>query len=75
MQDIMLDDGTRIPKGTLIGAAAYPTHHDDTNYRNAEEFDPFRFCRLRENEGEDLKHQFHGTTVDYLPFGHGQHAW
>ena len=47
MQDTVLADGTHIPKGTLIAAAAYGAHHDDDNYANAMDFDAFRFARLR----------------------------
>ena len=75
LKDITLADGTFIPKGTLLSAASYPTHRDDTHYAGAEEFDPFRFARMREVEGEGTKHQFVNTSTDYIPFGHGRHAW
>lgn len=75
MQDIILNDGTLIPKGTLLVAAAYPTHHEETNYSDASVFDPFRFARMREAEGEGTKHQFVNTSTEYIPFGHGKHAW
>ena len=71
----MLNDGTLIPAGTLIAANSYQMHHDDAYYPNADEFDPFRFSRMREIEGEGTKHQFVNTSLEYIPFGHGKHAW
>ncbi|TFK88882.1 cytochrome P450 [Polyporus arcularius HHB13444] len=74
MRDLTLSDGTFIPKDTLIGAASYPIHHDDSIYENASTFDPFRFSRMREEDGEGTKHQFVNTSIEYIPFGHGKHA-
>ena len=50
-------------------------HYDEALYEDAETFDPWRFARMRESEGESTKHQFVNTSVDYIPFGHGKHAW
>ncbi|RPD64698.1 cytochrome P450 [Lentinus tigrinus ALCF2SS1-6] len=74
MKDITLLDGTFIPKGTFIGAASYPMHYDDSIYENASAFDPFRFSRMRGEDGEGTKHQFVNTSIEYLSFGHGKHA-
>ncbi|CDO73437.1 hypothetical protein BN946_scf185013.g72 [Trametes cinnabarina] len=73
-KDVVLSNGVLIPRGTLMVAAAYSTHHDDDVYADAMMFDPFRFARKREAEGESAKHQFANTSVDYVPFGHGKHA-
>ena len=75
MKDVTLSNGTVIPKGALVVAASYPTHHDDAIYENANAFDPFRFSRMREVEGEGIKYQFVNTSLDYVSFGHGKHAW
>ncbi|KAI0713154.1 cytochrome P450 [Cerioporus squamosus] len=72
--DVTLSDGTFIPKDTLIVAASYPQHYDDSIYDNAATFDPFRFSRMRGEDGEGTKHQFVNTSVEYIPFGHGKHA-
>ncbi|KAI1793059.1 cytochrome P450 [Ganoderma leucocontextum] len=74
MKDVTLSDGTFIPKGTLLAAAVDPMHHDESVYANPEVLDPFRFAKLREGEGEGLRHQVVNTSVNYLPFGHGKHA-
>ncbi|KAH9895701.1 cytochrome P450 [Cubamyces lactineus] len=73
-QDVALCDGTLIPRGTLMVAAAHSLHHDDSVYADADVFDPWRFSRQREREGEAKKHQYVNTSVDYIPFGHGKHA-
>ena len=77
MKDITLSDGTFIPEGTVLAVATHAMHHDNATYPNADEFDPFRFARMREGkgEGEDMKHQFTTTSVDCLTFGHGTQAW
>ena len=75
MVDLTLNDGTFIPKGTIIVAAAHPRHHDESIYPDPDVFDPFRFARMREGEGESTKHQFVNTSTDYVSFGHGKHAW
>ncbi|KAI0640041.1 cytochrome P450 [Trametes polyzona] len=74
LKDVTLHDGTFLPRGANVVAAADATHHDQSVYADADVFDPFRFSRLRETEGEELKHQFVNTSVDYIAFGHGKHA-
>ncbi|KAJ8475230.1 hypothetical protein ONZ51_g6703 [Trametes cubensis] len=73
-KDVILSDGTHIPQGTLLAAAATPMHRDEALYDNAHVFDPFRFARQRHAEGEGAKHQYVNTSADYVPFGHGKHA-
>ena len=48
VKDVTLSDGTRIPKGTLVAAAAITAHSDDARYTDPLVFDPFRFARMRE---------------------------
>ena len=75
LKDLTLHDGTFLPKGTVVAAAAQPTHLDDAIYADAGAFDPFRFARMRESAGEGTKHQFVNTSLEYIAFGHGKHAW
>ena len=75
LTDVTLFDGTMIPAGTICAAASGATHTDDENYSDALVFSPFRFSEMRKNEGESIGHQFVTTTSDYIPFGHGRHAW
>ncbi|KAI1792290.1 cytochrome P450 [Ganoderma leucocontextum] len=74
VKDITLNNGAFIPRGTVLVAAARPMHHDKSKYANADVFDPFRFEKMRQGEGEGLKHQFVNTSVDFVSFGHGKHA-
>ncbi|KAI0336591.1 cytochrome P450 [Cubamyces sp. BRFM 1775] len=74
LKDIRLRDGTVIPRGTLVVVATEATHNDGAVYDNADQFDPFRFARMREADGEATKHQFVHTSATYMPFGHGRHA-
>ena len=71
----MLSNGTFIPRGTLLSVAAYSHHRDETIYDDPDVFDPFRYSRLREVEGEGRKHQFVNTSNHYVAFGMGGHAW
>ena len=75
LKDITLHDGTFLPKNTIVAAASVSTHYDGNIYADAETFDPFRFARMRTGEGESTKHQFVNTSTEYIPFGHGKHAW
>ncbi|KAJ6539016.1 cytochrome P450 [Mycena capillaripes] len=68
-------DGTTVPQGCFVNVATGPTHANPDVYANPDEFDAFRFYRLRtEDEEDSLKHQFSATNLDYLSWGHGRHA-
>ena len=74
--DYTLSDGTFLPKGSFVSCNLLAIHRLESNYDDANEFKPFRFSEQREESTEEgLKHQFVSTGVDYLPFGHGRHAW
>lgn len=75
LQDTTLSDGTFIPADTLVAGASNATHRDPRNYENPEVFEPFRFADMREADGASIKHQFVSTSPEYVPFGHGKHAW
>ena len=61
--------------GTTLMTPLYQIHRDESIYPNPNEFDGFRFSKIRENQGESAKHHASNTSIDYLYFGHGQHAW
>ena len=75
MTDVVLVDGTVIPKGTMVCVPTFSIQHDAAKYPDPDMFDPFRFSRMREEAGEGTKHQFVNTSIEYIPFGHGKHAW
>ncbi|TBU36871.1 cytochrome P450 [Dichomitus squalens] len=74
LKDVRLSDGTVIPTGTMVNMNTHRLHLDDACYPNANEFDPFRFARIREVDGEGTKHQFVHTSNQYVAFGIGRHA-
>lgn len=75
LKEFTFSDGTRVPKGAFVSALATPRHLDDNVYPEASTFNGFRFSDTREEEGEELKNQMVATSLDYLSFGHGRHAW
>ncbi|KAF9236823.1 cytochrome P450 [Melanogaster broomeanus] len=75
MKDFTFSDGTAIPKGACVSIASRGIHLDNQFYENATMFDPFRFSDMRDEDGEDVKHQFASPNPEYLTFGHGRHAW
>ena len=75
LKDITLSDGTFIPQGSIFVAASASTHMDNQNYEDATVFNPWRFSDMREQEGGGNRYQFVSTSVDFIPFGHGKHAW
>ncbi|KAF8521433.1 cytochrome P450 [Hysterangium stoloniferum] len=74
LRDYTFADGTFVPKGTYIAAAATSTHTDDEIYVNADVFDGFRFSDIREKERQGITNQYISTNPDYIAFGHGKHA-
>lgn len=74
MQDFTFSDGTLIPKGSFVAAAAHPIHRDDEKYPEGDKFDGFRFAEIRSHEGLNTTNQFVNTSPDYISFGHGKHA-
>ena len=76
MKDITLRDGTLIPRGTFLAAPTAAIHHDERKYAAPDVFDPFRFARMRDEDNDRATSlQFSNTSTDWLPFGHGRHAW
>ena len=75
MKDLTFSDGTYIPKGTFMAAFTTSTHRNAQFYANADMFDPLRFSRVREQEGEVGGLHYVSTSPTSLGFGHGKHAW
>jgi cytochrome P450 len=51
------------------------THAADEYYADPFVFDPWRFANMRDEVGEGVKHQLVNTSLEYLTFGLGKHAW
>ena len=76
LRTFTFSNGVTVPAGTLIAVPNGAIHEDVEIYPNPEEFDGFRFARLRERDGVDVaRHQAHSTSVDHLTWGYGRHAW
>ncbi|KAI6131899.1 cytochrome P450 [Pisolithus thermaeus] len=74
MSDITLADGTLIPRGTSVAFPVHAMHHDETVFKNANVFEPFRFSDMRDNESEGSRHQMVALTPEMLSFGMGKRA-
>ncbi len=81
-------EGWSLPQGSLLMLHLANLHHDPQLYDNPEDFDAYRFSRIREEydarpqekkdpeEGLKIKKLGMVTTSDkHLAFGHGRHAW
>ena len=75
LKDYTFSDGTFIPKGSYVSTSKAATHSESGYYTNPYTFDPWRFASLRDKDGESVKHQMVNTSVEYLTFGLGKHAW
>jgi len=73
MKDFTFSDGTFIPKGTHVAIVTRPLHMDGKIYEDPLSFKPFRFAE--EGANDAVKNQLATTSLEYLPFGHGKHAW
>ena len=75
MKDVVLVDGTVIPKGTMVCVPTFSIQHDAAKYPDPDMFDPFRFSRMREKGGNETKYQLSTTSPDWIGFGHGRQSW
>jgi cytochrome P450 len=78
LKPFTFSNGVTVPAGTLLGLPVHSVHMDEELYPNAQEFDGFRFLRLREKEGDDVvttNHQMVTTSAELLSFGLGRHSW
>lgn len=73
MTDMTLSDGTFIPKDTTVGVSAQRMW-DSSVYPRADEWDGYRFLRLRGTPGNENAAQLVSTGPDHLGFGHGKHS-
>jgi len=77
MRPFTFSNGVTVPAGTLVAAPLSAIHTDEGIYSNPEEFDGFRFAKLRENSDDLMasRYQAGTTSTAHLPFGHGRLAW
>lgn len=70
---VTLSDGTTIRKGTSIFVSG-ERMWDPKVYPNPNEFDAYRFLRLRETPGNETSAQLVSVSPQHLGFGLGKHA-
>jgi cytochrome P450 len=77
LRPLKLSNWMTIPVGTLVSIPVSATHRDERSYPNPDEFDGFRFAKLREDVGETLtsRYQAVSTSSEQVAFGLGRHAW
>ena len=75
--DYTFVDGTFVPRGTTVAVCQTVAHHNEAHYQNANSFEPWRFVRDADKEGDEASthNQMVATSPVFLPFGHGRHAW
>ena len=78
LRPFTFSNGMTVPAGTVVAAPLNAIHTDGEIYPNPDEFDGFRFAKLRELGEDEMarsKHQAGTTSTTHMPFGHGRHAW
>ena len=77
LRPFTFSNGVTVPAGTIVAVPASSTHTDERTYSNPDEFDGFRFAKLRSIEGHTAtsKYQSVSTSSEHLAFGLGRHQW
>ncbi|KAK0617480.1 cytochrome P450 [Immersiella caudata] len=70
-QGLKTSTGHLIPAGTRMTINSHAINQDPEVYPDPTRFDPFRFSRLRDLPGNELKFQHASTGLDNINFGHG----
>ncbi|KAI6100624.1 cytochrome P450 [Pisolithus sp. B1] len=74
LKDITLTDGTFIPKGTHLSVASHAIHHDPRVYDDPDVFDPYRYTKFQEKQGDGSRYQLATVSSEWLMFGVGKTA-
>ncbi|KAI0254414.1 cytochrome P450 [Lactifluus subvellereus] len=75
LRPFTFSNGVTVPAGTLVAVPASAAHRDEETYTKPEEFDGFRFSKLRERDGGlTSRHQVISTSAEQLSFGLGRHT-
>ena len=72
-KDYTFADGTRIPQGTTVSVNSTQAHNDLEAYENPEQFEGFRFAKLRRQQ-DSKKYDILASSSKLLAFGYGRHA-
>jgi cytochrome P450 len=75
-KDYTFASGLTVAKGSFVCASAYTAHHDEHLYKNADQFNPWRFVDSDEANGNNAgASQYVSTGPGFLSFGYGRHVW
>jgi cytochrome P450 len=76
LRPFTFSNGVTVPAGTLVSFPASATHTDERIYPNADEFDGFRFAKLRGSKEDTVtsRYQSASPSSEHLAFGLGRHA-
>lgn len=72
-EKVVLSDGTVIPKGGVLAITA-ANMWDEKVHTNADEWDGYRFYKMRQDPAKQNQAHLVSTNPDHLAFGHGEHA-
>ena len=77
LRPFTFSNGVTVPAGTLVSIPAGAIHTDKRIYPNADEFDGFRFAKLRENVRDTMTSRYQSVSPsgEHLAFGLGRHVW
>ncbi|RSL80435.1 hypothetical protein CEP52_017386 [Fusarium oligoseptatum] len=73
LADVKLSDGTLIPKDSSLTVSSHRMW-DPEVYDNPDQWDGYRFLKMREDPAKQNSALLVSTGPDFLGFGHGQHA-
>jgi len=76
LRPFTFSNGVTIPAGTLVSIPASAVHTDEKIYPNPDEFDGFRFAKLRKSEGDSAtsRYQAISSSTEHLAFALGKHT-
>jgi cytochrome P450 len=75
LKPFAFSNGLTVPAGTIIQCASTSLHTDAEYFDEPGRFNPWRFADMREEDGENMKHQMVATSAQMISFGHGRPAW
>ncbi|KAF8467577.1 cytochrome P450 [Russula ochroleuca] len=75
LRPFTFSNGVTVPAGTIVSIPASAAHIDERIFPNADEFDGFRFLKLRESDGGTLSSRYQAVSgsSEHLVFGLGRH--
>jgi cytochrome P450 len=77
LQPFTFSNGVTVPPGILVASPACAALTDEELFTSPDQFDGFRFSKLRGCDGDEVtnKHQVVTISPKNLAFGLGRHAW